>query len=261
MHPKEVGHDPRKRFGQNFLCDSAVIHNIVKAIHPLPDQNMVEIGPGLGALTAPLIEKIGRLSVVELDRDLIPHLEAQFGDRILVFAADALKFDFGNLGKDKKLRVVGNLPYNISTPLLFHLMTYAKDIEDMHFMLQKEVVERIVAAPDSEHYGRLSVMLQYHCAAHALFLVPRSAFRPMPKVESMIVRLVPYATKPFIAKEVNKFSEVVKLAFSQRRKTLSNTLKPLFTRAQLSALNIDPQARGETLSVEDYVKLANSLTP
>lgn len=258
MDPRIADHQARKRFGQNFLCDNNIIDNIVKAIAPKPGDNLVEIGPGLGALTGPVLQKVGQMHAVELDRDLIPHLSQQFGDNLTIHAADALKFEFGQLAQNQKLRVIGNLPYNISTPLLFHLIQSASFIQDMHFMLQKEVVERIIAEPDTDHYGRLSVMLQYYCEAQGLFLVPPTAFNPRPKVDSMIVRLIPYTHLPLVAKDVHKLEAVVKQAFSQRRKTLSNTLKPMFNREQLLALGIDPQARAETLSVSDYVNLANA---
>jgi 16S rRNA (adenine1518-N6/adenine1519-N6)-dimethyltransferase len=256
-------HKPRKRFGQNFLADKNIVGKIVTAISPKPGDNLVEIGPGLGALTLPLLEKAGRLQAVELDRDLIPPLEERGRDagELLIHEADALEFDFSALATpEKPLRLVGNLPYNISTPLLFHLIEYIAIIRDMHFMLQKEVVDRMAARPDTEDYGRLSVMLQYHCMVEPLFTVPPGAFNPRPKVDSKIVRLLPHPATPFPATDYRDFSALVKQAFGQRRKTLRNTLKSMLDADLIAALGIDPGARAETLSLADFAKLANAWT-
>jgi 16S rRNA (adenine1518-N6/adenine1519-N6)-dimethyltransferase len=256
-------HQPRKRFGQNFLTDKNIVGKIVAAIAPRPGDNLVEIGPGLGAMTLPLLEKAGRLHAVELDRDLIPRLRERCRDagELRVHEADALVFDFSALARpDARLRLVGNLPYNISTPLLFHLVAYMPLIRDLHFMLQKEVVDRIAARPDTPDYGRLSVMLQYHCAVEPLFTVPPGAFNPRPKVDSKIVRLLPHAAPPFPVADYRDFSALVKQAFAQRRKTLRNTLKSMLDADRISALGIDPGARAETLGLADFASLANAWT-
>ena len=254
-------HIPRKRFGQNFLYDAGVIARIISTIHPQPGQQVVEIGPGRGALTCDLLRAAGKLDVVELDRDLIPMLGemCQGLGELKIHSADALKFDFTQLVLGgTRLRIVGNLPYNISTPLLFHLLEQAAVIQDMHFMLQKEVVERMAASAGDSAYGRLSIMLQYRCAVQRLFIVKPGAFTPAPKVDSAVVRLVPYATPP--VKVINEvvFSEVVKQAFSQRRKTLRNTLRSMFTEQQISDLGIEPGLRAQTLSLEQYALLSNA---
>ena len=257
-------HVAKKRFGQNFLTDQGVINSLVKAIAPQTADLMVEIGPGLGALTKPLLQKLKQLHVVEVDRDIIAWMQAEYAkpayaqSNIRIHNADALKFDFSSLGQG--LRVTGNLPYNISTPILFHLLANVSHITDMHFMLQKEVVERMVAQPSTPAYGRLSVMLQYHLHMDYLITVPPSAFEPAPKVESAFVRCVPHATLPFIAKDEAVFAKVVLAAFSQRRKTLRNTLKGLLADEGFSALNIDSQQRAENLSVADFVAIANYLS-
>lgn len=256
-------HRPRKRFGQNFLHDQHIIRGIVAAIHPRPGESLIEIGPGLGALTAPLLEATGRLEVVELDRDLIPHLEEQFADagELRIHNTDALKFDFCSLApKGEKLRIAGNLPYNISTPLIFHLIEQAHCIRDMHFMLQKEVVERLAAAPGGGDYGRLSVMVQYHCRVEKLFNVPPGAFNPPPKVDSAIVRLTPYTEKPVTVKDEACLSRLVARAFAQRRKTLRNNLKSLLDAATIESLGIDPGRRPETLSLQEFALLADALS-
>ena len=253
-----MNHTPRKRFGQNFLTDQSVISAIVRAINPQPNDIMAEIGPGLGALTDPLLKHLSHLHVVEIDRDIIARLEKNYPkERVSIHAGDALKFDFASLGE--RIRVVGNLPYNISTPLLFHLSDFADRIIDMHFMLQKEVVERMVGAPGSAEYGRLSVMLQYRYAMELLFIVPPDAFRPAPKVESAIVRMIPYAELPCPAKDEARFGQIVTAAFGQRRKTLRNTLKAYLSGDELSALGIDPGLRAEELGVAEFVRIANSL--
>ena len=252
------GHSPRKRFGQNFLVSPGVIRNIIEAISPRPDERMVEIGPGLGALTEPLLARLGRLDVVEIDRDLAARLRQEFpADRLTVHEADALAFDFAALGP--QLRIVGNLPYNISTPLLFHLAAYADVVTDMHFMLQREVVDRMVADPGGGEYGRLSVMLQYRFDMERLFVVPPGAFNPAPKVDSAIVRLRPRPAAALSARDEVAFARLVAAAFGQRRKMLRNNLRDLVDEAGLVAAGIVPTARAETLAVADYVRLANSL--
>lgn len=249
-------HRARKRFGQNFLVDGNIIRKIVAAIAPRPGDNLVEIGPGLGALTRPVLAASGHLRVVEIDRDLIERLGAEFaGQALEIHQGDALKFDFGALGGD--LRVIGNLPYNISTPILFHLSEYAERIRDMTFMLQKEVVERMVAEPGSADYGRLSVMLQYRFRVDKQFDVAPGAFRPMPKVTSAIVRLTPRPPQELGARDAALLARIVSAAFGQRRKTLHNTLRDFAADAMLAELGIDPGLRGERLSVDDFVRIAN----
>lgn len=249
-------HIARKRFGQNFLSDPNIIRKIVEAIRPRPDDVMVEIGPGLGAMTDPLLAVLKHLHVVEIDRDLIARLHQNYpSERLTIHAGDALKFDFGSLGE--KIRVVGNLPYNISTPILFHLAAFADQVEDMHFMLQKEVVERMVAQPSSSEYGRLSVMLQYRFAMAKLFIVPPGAFRPAPKVDSAIVRMAPYAELPHPAKDEALLGKIVTAAFGQRRKTLRNTLKDFVSAGDWEALGIDAGLRAEALGVKEFVAIAN----
>ncbi|MDH5301336.1 MAG: 16S rRNA (adenine(1518)-N(6)/adenine(1519)-N(6))-dimethyltransferase RsmA [Gammaproteobacteria bacterium] len=253
-------HKARKRFGQNFLHDPNVINRIVACINPKKGDRMVEIGPGQGAMTTPLLAALGEIDVVELDRDLIPILHQLLDDKgtLRIHSADALKFDFASLRQSgEKLRVVGNLPYNISTPLIFHLLEQAEIIQDMHFMLQKEVVDRLAAAPDSKAYGRLSVMVQYYCAVDKLFNVGPGAFKPAPKVDSAIVRLVPHAKPPVEVKDMQLFAEVVNRAFGQRRKTLRQAIKGLVSAEQMESIGIDSNRRGETLSLEDFAALAN----
>lgn len=257
------GHFARKRFGQNFLTDHNVIERIVAAFGPRPEQTVVEIGPGLGALTQYLLPKLGRLQVVELDRDLaarLPETLAGMGE-LTIHEADALKFDFSTISPGPAgLRVIGNLPYNISTPLIFHLLEHADSIADMHFMLQKEVVDRMCAEPGSGDYGRLSVMLQYRCQVDFLFQVPPGAFSPPPKVDSAIVRLTPHATKPYICTDENLLQQVVSTAFTMRRKTIRNALKAYAEPATLEAMGLDLSLRPEALSVADYVHIANVLS-
>lgn len=249
-------HIPRKRFGQNFLSDPDIIRSCITAIAPKPDDLMVEIGPGLGALTHPLLDTLKHLHAVELDRDIVSWMQSHYPPgKITIHNQDALKFEFASLGQ--QLRVVGNLPYNISTPILFHLLENVQHITDMHFMLQKEVVERMVAEPSTPEYGRLSVMLQYRLHMEYLFTVPPEAFDPAPKVESAFVRAVPHATLPHVANDEKKFSNIVLAAFSQRRKTLRNTLKGLLDDAGFAALGIDSQLRAENLSVAQFVAIAN----
>lgn len=251
-------HLAKKRFGQNFLTDQAIITSLVDAIHPLDNDLMVEIGPGLGALTQPLLKKLNHLHVVEIDRDIISWMQSFYPkDKVSIHNSDVLKFDFATIGE--RIRVVGNLPYNISSPILFKLLENTSQIIDMHFMLQKEVVERMVAAPSSSEYGRLSVMLQYRLQMEYLITVPPEAFEPAPKVESAFVRCIPHATLPFPAKDELLFAKVVQAAFGQRRKTLRNTLKGLLDDDGFAALEIDSQLRAENLSVEQFVTIANFL--
>ena len=250
-------HIPRKRFGQNFLTDQNVLSEIIRVIAPTADDAMVEIGPGQGAMTALLLAHLSRLHVVELDRDLVAMLQKKFStDKLIIHSGDALQFDFGALKPAQgKLRIVGNLPYNISSPLLFHLAQYAQQVEDQHFMLQKEVVQRMVAPPGGKDYGRLSVMLQWRYQMELLFIVPPTAFDPPPKVDSAIVRMRPIASP--LACEQARLEQVVTQAFSQRRKVIRNSLSGLFTEQQLIAAGIDPQARPETVSLEQYVALTH----
>ncbi|MCV6621172.1 MAG: 16S rRNA (adenine(1518)-N(6)/adenine(1519)-N(6))-dimethyltransferase RsmA [Cellvibrionaceae bacterium] len=254
-------HKARKRFGQNFLSDPGIIQRIVSSIAPREDDNIVEIGPGKGAITALLLEACPKLNVVELDRDLIPILLAQFAvfKDFKIHQADALKFDFSSLAEDKAIRIVGNLPYNISTPLIFHLLSYHGKVQDMHFMLQKEVVERMAAVPGQKSYGRLGIMVQYYCQVENLFLVPPECFQPQPKVDSAIVRLKPFQELPHPAKDVKLLERVVNVAFQQRRKTLRNGLKQLANSEQLDALKTDISVRAENLSVEQFVALSDEL--
>lgn len=260
LNPKDEGHQARKRFGQNFLHDQRIIEKIVRSVNPRQDDNLVEIGPGLAALTSPLIAEVTRLNVVELDRDLAAGLpnRVPFPERLNIIEADALKFDFASLAQEKPLRVVGNLPYNISTPLLFHLVQQGGFIQDMHFMLQKEVVERITAQPNTKQYGRLSVMLQYYCQATYLFEVPAGAFNPPPKVTSAVFRLQPYAIKPIIAQNEKNLAALVAHVFTQRRKTLRNSLKGKLDDAAFAQVNIDPMARPENLSLAQFVALSDA---
>lgn len=257
-------HKARKRFGQNFLHDPRVIDQIVRAIAPREGDHLVEIGPGKGAITRELLTAVGAIDVVELDRDLIPILSRECGNlgELRVHSADALKFDFASLRRgDERLRVVGNLPYNISTPLIFHLLSYSGLVADMHFMLQQEVVDRLTAAPGGKEYGRLGIMAQYHCRAERLFTVPPGAFNPAPKVYSAVVRLTPHETPPVAVDDPQQFAQVVTKAFGQRRKTLRNNLKGVLSAEVIEGLGIDPGRRPETLSLEEFARLANSVTP
>jgi 16S rRNA (adenine1518-N6/adenine1519-N6)-dimethyltransferase len=253
------GHVARKRFGQNFLVDSGIIAAIVSAIDPKRDETVVEIGPGLGAITEPLMARVDHLHVVEIDRDLIARLKKQHApERMTIHEGDALAFDFASVGSN--LRLVGNLPYNISTPLLFHLAEYVDIVHDMHFMLQKEVVERMVAEPGQSDFSRISVMLQYRFYIEWLIDVPPECFDPPPKVQSAVVRLIPKPVSELTARSQEKLSQVVLTAFSQRRKMLRNTMKSLLNEAAFAELGIDPTRRPEDVPVEDYVRIANFLS-
>lgn len=278
-----AGHTARKRFGQNFLVDADVIRRIVDAIAPCAADNLVEIGPGLGALTEALLARCSHLRAIEIDRDLLERLRQRWpAERLALHAGDALNFDFTPLADAGPLRIVGNLPYNISTPLLFHLFDYAPLVKDMHFMLQKEVVERMTAAPGSRDYGRLSVMLQYRYHLESLLDVPPTAFRPAPKVDSAVVRMMPRALQKVGAGETAEnsaepvasdtadrldtaardeilFTRLVSAAFSQRRKMLRNTLQDFLSEDELAAQGIAPTARAEEIDVATYLRLANTL--
>lgn len=255
-------HRARRRFGQNFLIDKREISKIVAAIEPLPSQHLVEIGPGRGALTGAIAARVAHLDIVEIDRDLIPHLEALTATypNLGVHCADALRFDFAKLARGKeRLRIFGNLPYNISTPLLFHLLNSSSAIADMHLMLQKEVVDRLAAEPGEEAYGRLSVMVQYHCTVDKLFTIGPDAFRPVPKVDSAVVRLTPHQESPVPVNDLAAFREVVKRAFAYRRKTLRNALRGLLDGKAIEDAGIDPGERGERLSLREFARLSNQL--
>ena len=249
-------HRPRKRFGQNFLQSQLVINDILRAFNPQITDNVVEIGPGLGALTKPLLRMLNTLTAIEIDTDLQELLQVmpEAQGKLQLINADALMVDYGQLGEH--LRMIGNLPYNISTPLLLHVLHYAHHIDDMHFMLQKEVVERLAAEPGCKAYGRLSVIVQYQCEVEQLFLVPPTAFHPQPKVESAIVRLTPYQVSPYSVVNLADLERLVACAFSMRRKTLANNLKPLLSATDLVAIGIDPGMRPEQISVTEYVQIA-----
>ncbi|MCK8516570.1 16S rRNA (adenine(1518)-N(6)/adenine(1519)-N(6))-dimethyltransferase RsmA [Methylonatrum kenyense] len=262
---KPPGHRARKRFGQNFLHDQRVVEQIVRAIGPQPDDQLLEIGPGQGALTLPLLRAAGRLHAIEMDRDLVAPLAAQaaqaaeFGE-LALRQGDALQADLGQFATEAaSLRVVGNLPYNISSPLIFHLLEQRELIRDMHFMLQRELVDRMAAPPGSRIYGRLSVMVQYHCQVDRLFTVPPGAFRPAPKVESAVVRLLPLRPQPLRAVDEAVFSRIVATAFGQRRKMLRRSLAGLLDETDMRASGVDPSARPEQLGVAAFVALADAL--
>ena len=248
-------HQPRKRFGQNFLQDNGVIADIVAAIRPVPGERVVEIGPGLGALSRPLLVALGRLDAIEIDRDLAATLQEQFGPKLSLHQGDVLNFDFHILGND--LRIVGNLPYNISTPLLFHLAKFAPDIRDIHVMLQKEIVQRMIAAPGDTNFSRLSVMVQYRFSVELLIEVPPTAFNPAPKVDSAVVRLIPLQPLPHVACDEKVFAQVVAMAFSQRRKTLRNSLSACLSSDDLARIGIAPTARAQELTVAQFVAIAD----
>jgi 16S rRNA (adenine1518-N6/adenine1519-N6)-dimethyltransferase len=251
-------HRARKRFGQNFLHSESVIRRIVGSVAPARGDRIVEIGPGMGALTAPILERVDRLDVVELDRDLVAELPARLGhrDNLVIHQADALEFDFRTLAGGQHLRIIGNLPYNISTPLLFHLLDQSDVVTDMHFMLQKEVVDRLAAVPGSKAWGRLGVMTQARADVTMLFRVPPGAFTPAPRVESAIVRIVPRALSEQQRALLPFLEKVVRAAFGQRRKTLKNTLKGVLSEQELEALDIDPIRRAETLSLDEFDRMA-----
>ena len=251
----------RKRFGQHFLHDQRIIERILGLIDPQPGQNLLEIGPGRGALTYPLLQRCKKLTAVELDRDLVPILQresARFGE-LEVINADVLDFQLPALTDTNKYRLVGNLPYNISTPLMFHLLKSVTLIEDMHFMVQNEVALRIGAAAGETNYGRLSVMLQYHCRCQYLIEVPPSSFTPPPRVDSAVIRLVPHQTAQRDIGDYEIFSQVVQTAFAQRRKTISNSLKTMVDKKAFAACEIDPGLRAENLSVDDFARLSHNL--
>jgi 16S rRNA (adenine1518-N6/adenine1519-N6)-dimethyltransferase len=252
-------HRARKRFGQHFLADPGVIDAIIRAVHPTKDDVIVEIGPGQGAITDALARNAGHLHAVELDRDLVARLRQQYGGNpdVTVHEADALQFDFSKLGD--RIRVVGNLPYNISTPLLFHLLKFREQIVDMHFMLQKEVVDRMAAAPGSKAYGRLGIMLGCHLNIESLFDVPPDSFDPPPAVTSAVVRLDPLPAGAFQIDDEAGLSTLVATAFMQRRKTLRNSLKKLVERPDFEAAGIDAGLRPEQVSIADYIRLSNYL--
>ena len=243
-------HQPRKRFGQNFLVDHRIINQIISTISPKNDDSIVEIGPGKGAITFPLLEYLDHLSVIEIDRDLVSMLKLEGEEKLTIYQSDALKFDFNQI--PNKIRVIGNLPYNISSPLLFHLLDYRDQIVDMTFMLQKEVVDRIVAPPGNKTYGRLSVMMQAFYEVELMFVVPKESFEPQPKIESAILYLK--TKEQPLVKNSKPLEEIVKLAFSQRRKTLKNCLKPVLNQSQTE---IDLSLRAEMLSTENFVTLMN----
>ncbi len=253
-------HKARKRFGQHFLHDQNIIHKIISALNPQPGQNIVEIGPGQGALTLPLLKRCQRLTAIELDRDLIPILQRKSADigELTLVNQDVLNFDLAALELDPPFRMVGNLPYNISTPLMFHLLKSSALISDMVFMLQKEVAQRIIADPHNKLYGKLTVMMQYFCESEYLFDVPPGCFSPPPRVDSAVIRLRPHATLPANV-DVDELEKVVSAAFNQRRKTISNSLKNLIDRSIINSLGIDPSARAENLSLTHFVQLTQAM--
>jgi len=255
-----MAHRARKRFGQNFLVDGTYIDRILDAVRPAAGQRIVEIGPGQAALTRPLAASGARLQLLEIDRDLAVTLRERFAsaDNVSVHEGDALDVDFAALTGGERCRLVGNLPYNISTPLLFHVLRWSRLIEDMHFMLQKEVVDRIAAMPGGKTWGRLSVMIRYHCQVSPLFEVPPGAFRPAPRVTSAVVRLVPRDEPPVRIRDFARFDHLVATAFAQRRKTLRNSLRGLLDAAAIEAAGVDPGARPETLGLEQFAALARA---
>jgi 16S rRNA (adenine1518-N6/adenine1519-N6)-dimethyltransferase len=251
-------HIPRKRFGQHFLADKAYLDRIVRAIGAAPGELFVEIGPGEGVLTARILSMVGNMHAIEIDRDLAARLRSTYGDKgLTLFEGDALKLDFSSLPEG--MRVIGNLPYNISTPLIFHLCGFANRFLDMHFMLQKEVVERMAAKPSTAAYGRLSVMAQYWCDVEPLFVVPAGAFRPPPKVQSMMVRLRPHPPGYHGETDSQLLRQVVTAAFSHRRKTLRNSLSGLLSESRLVESGVEPGDRAENLGLSDYVRLSRHL--
>ena len=253
-------HRPRKRFGQNFLQNQHVIDDILRCFHPQSTDNVIEIGPGLGALTHPLLRKLDALTAIEIDTDLHQHLSALPATHgtLKLINADALTIDYAQFGDH--LRIIGNLPYNISTPLLLHLLRHTSHIDDMYFMLQKEVVDRLAAEPGTKAYGRLSVVVQYRCEVEFLFTVLPTAFYPKPKVDSAIVRISPYHISPYPEVSFESLERLMTFAFAMRRKTIANNLKPLMTAADILSLGIEPGCRPEQISVTDYVQLAKFIT-
>lgn len=257
------GYHAKKQFGQNFLRDEGIIDTIINTIAPSDNATMVEIGPGLGALTEPVCERIRHLSVIEIDRDLAEQLRHHpfIRDQLTIYEEDALSFDFSKLKEDDKpLRIYGNLPYNISTPLLFHLFSFGSLIQDMHFMLQKEVVDRLTAVPDTKDYGKLTIMGQYYSKMMPFLEVPPSAFTPSPKVDSAVIKIIPYVAKPFVADDEKLMHRVVASAFNQRRKTISNSMSEYLNSDDFCALGLDPKSRAENLTVEQYVRITNYLS-
>jgi 16S rRNA (adenine1518-N6/adenine1519-N6)-dimethyltransferase len=252
-------HRPRKRFGQNFLTDGLVVRQILQAIQPEAGQLILEIGPGEAALSMPLAESGAELRLLEIDRDLAARLRARFAGRenVRVEEGDALKMDLSEVTGGRVFRLVGNLPYNISTPLLFHVFSWSALIKDMHFMLQHEVVQRMAASPGGKTWGKLSVMCQYHCQVVPLFRVPPEAFTPAPKVESAVVRLVPHAKPPVELRDKKNFEQLVSRAFSMRRKTLRNSLRGMLEASRIESLGIDPGTRPECLDLADFAALSN----
>ncbi|WP_367680207.1 16S rRNA (adenine(1518)-N(6)/adenine(1519)-N(6))-dimethyltransferase RsmA [Candidatus Fukatsuia anoeciicola] len=258
------GHFARKRFGQNFLNNSYIINSIVSTINPLPSEAIIEIGPGLGALTVPVADRIDKMTVIELDRNLTISLinNPRLKDKLIIYQQNVMEVDFSILAKLSKqpLRIFGNLPYNISTPLIFYLFNYTNIISDMHFMLQKEVVKRLVASPNSKTYGRLTVMAQYYCQIIPILEVPSSAFIPSPKVDSAVVRLIPHQQKSNLVKDTRLLEYITAQAFNQRRKTIRNSLRKLFIPEQLIKLSIDPACRAENITLTQYCRLTNWLS-
>ena len=254
-------HQARKRFGQNFLIDQQIIQQIVSAIGPKESDNLIEIGPGMAAITEHLVQHCPAMTLVELDRDLVDYLQKKFRDQsqLSIYSGDALQTDFTQFYDDRKLRLVGNLPYNISTPLLFHLLGLRDLIKDMHFMLQREVVDRLGAVPGNKNYGRLSVMIQYHCKVMPLIPVPPSAFRPAPKVQSAVVRLTPHSSISRPAENLKLFAQVVNSCFQQRRKTLKNCLMGFADYLTGIEDSVDLSRRPQQLSVQEFIDLANSI--
>ncbi|MDB6095851.1 MAG: rRNA ((1518)-N(6)/adenine(1519)-N(6))-dimethyltransferase [Francisellaceae bacterium] len=253
-------HIARKRFGQNFLQDKFIINQLINVININKDDKIIEIGPGLGALTFSMLEQIEHLYAIEIDRDLIAFLIKTIPNKqsLTIFEMDALSFDFNSIYQTgKPLRIVGNLPYNISTPLIFHLLNFAPIIQDMNFMLQKEVVDRMISLPNNKIYGRLSVMLQYFCKAQALLEIPPHAFKPAPKVYSSFVQIIPHKKLPFKAQNFDLFESIVREAFNHRRKTLQKSLHSYLKADDFKCLNLSPTARPENLSVEEFVRIAN----
>ena len=269
--PKQLNHTPRKRFGQNFLHDTSIIRQIVDSIHLSRTDNLLEIGPGLGALTEVLLSEVDGMAVIELDKDLADSLRLNIGANshpdFTIINANAMQIDYRQLALERgrgAFRVVGNLPYNISTPILFHLLQFSDVIKDMHFMLQKEVVDRITAEPNSKEYGRLSVIMQYYCQVEYLLTVPKGAFNPPPKVTSAVFRLTPFQEKPLVAQDEKLFSLIVRETFNHRRKTLRAIFKsvgllPALSEDDFCDVGINPQARPETLTVADFVRLADKV--